>query len=214
MPVPTTVIDHIVVTASDLDAGAAYVRDCLGVAPLPGGEHAKMGTHNRLLRCGRNCYLEVIAVNPAAPAPAQPRWFGLDALEAQSAASLAAWVARTTSIDTHAAASTQPLGPVTAMQRADLNWLITIPESGVSPLDGMAPALIEWQTAELPVLSMPDMGLSLEALHIYHPEPKAMQALLASLQLDAPVSVFPAAPDSKPALRAIIRTPAGIRALG
>src|SRR5690606_1016124 len=134
MPVPTTVIDHLVVTASDLDAGAAYVRDCLGVAPLPGGEHAKMGTHNRLLRCGRNCYLEVIAVNPAAPAPAQPRWFGLDALEAQSAASLSAWVVRTTSIDTHAAAGTQPLGPVTAMQRADLNWLITIPESGVSPL--------------------------------------------------------------------------------
>lgn len=214
MPVPHTVIDHIVVTASDLDAGAAYVRDCLGVAPLPGGEHAKMGTHNRLLRCGTNCYLEVIAINPATPSPARPRWFGLDALAPECAPSLSAWVVRTTDIHAQAAASAQPLGPVTAMQRADLNWLITIPESGISPLDAMAPALIEWQTAELPVISMPDQGLSLEALHIYHPEPQAMQALLASLQLDAPVSVFPAAQNSRPALRAIIRTPAGVRTLG
>ncbi|HLU03596.1 MAG TPA: VOC family protein [Advenella sp.] len=214
MAVAPTVIDHIVVTASSLEAGAAYVSDCLGIAPLPGGEHAKMGTHNRLLRCGENCYLEVIAVNPAAPAPTQPRWFGLDALTPDSAASLSAWVVRTTDIHTLAAGSARPLGPVTAMQRADLNWLITIPERGRSPLDGMAPALIEWQTTELPVLSMPDQGLSLEALHIYHPEPQAVQALLASLQLNAPVSVFPAAQDSEPALRAIIRTPAGIRALG
>ena len=211
---PQTTIDHIVVTARDLDAGAAYVRDCLGADPLPGGEHAKMGTHNRLLRCGPDCYLEVIAINPNAPAPAQPRWFGLDAMGPDSAASLSAWVVRTTDIRAHAAASPQPLGPVTPMQRADLDWLITIADTGVSPLDGMAPALIEWQTPRLPVLSMPDQGLSLEALHIYHPEPMAMQALLTSLQLKAPVSVFPSSPDSKPALRAIIQTPAGIRALG
>lgn len=173
-----------------------------------------MGTHNRLLRCGPDCYLEVIAIDPNAPAPQRPRWFGLDTMTPDSTASLSAWVVRTTNIRTHAAASTQPLGPVTPMQRANLDWLITIPETGISPLDGMAPALIEWQTPRLPVLSMPDHGLSLEALHIYHPEPKTVQALLASLQLKAPVSVFPSSSDSKPALRAIIRTAAGIRALG
>ncbi|AHG62696.1 VOC family protein [Advenella mimigardefordensis] len=214
MPVPHTVIDHIVVTASDLDTGAAYVKDCLGVAPLPGGEHQKMGTHNLLLRCGTNVYLEVIAVNPAAPPPAQPRWFGLDQMASDSAPTLSAWVLRTTDIHSHAAACPQHLGPITSMQRGDLNWLITIPESGTAPLDGLAPALIEWHTPALPVLSMPDQGLSLEALHIYHPEPETMQALLASLQLDAPVSVLPSAPGSKPALQAIIRTPTGICKLG
>jgi len=214
VPVPHTVIDHIVVTASDLDTGAAYVKDCLGVAPLAGGEHPKMGTHNRLLRCGTNVYLEVIAVNPAAPPPAQPRWFGLDQRASDSAPTLSAWVLRTTDIHTHAAASNQSLGPITAMQRSDLNWLITIPESGTSPLDGLAPALIEWHTPALPVLSMPDQGLSLEALHIFHPEPETMQTLLTRLQLDAPVLVLPSAPGSTPALQAIIRTPTGIRKLG
>src|SRR5437868_3297281 len=43
-------LDHIAVTAPDLDRGAAYVSDILGVAPAGGGEHALMATHNRLLR--------------------------------------------------------------------------------------------------------------------------------------------------------------------
>ena len=37
-----------------------------------------MGTHNHLMRLGRGIFLELIAVNPAAPAPTRPRWYGLD----------------------------------------------------------------------------------------------------------------------------------------
>ncbi len=45
----------------------------LGIAPGPGGVHPFMGTHNRLLRLGPRLYLELIAIDPDAPAPAQPR---------------------------------------------------------------------------------------------------------------------------------------------
>ena len=71
-------VDHLVVCARDLDEGSKYVAERLGVTPGPGGEHAAMGTHNRLLSLGPEAYLEVIAINPVAPAPDRVRWFGLD----------------------------------------------------------------------------------------------------------------------------------------
>ena len=46
----TPVFDHLVVAARTLEEGAAWVEARLGVAPVPGGKHPTMGTHNRLLR--------------------------------------------------------------------------------------------------------------------------------------------------------------------
>ena len=83
-PAPVSRIDHIAVTAPSLALGAAWLEQVLGVAPQPGGEHPLMGTHNVLLRLGDDVYLEVIAADPRAAAPARPRWFGLDALEPAS----------------------------------------------------------------------------------------------------------------------------------
>ncbi len=70
-------IDHLAVSAATLAEGAAAVEAALGVGLTGGGEHPAMGTHNRLLSLG-DLYLEVIAVNPAAPPPGRPRWFDLD----------------------------------------------------------------------------------------------------------------------------------------
>ena len=75
-----SLLDHITVTTFSLEAGTAFVSKALGVSPQPGGEHPRMGTHNFLLRLGDAMFLEVIAPNPAAPAPSRPRWFGLDKL--------------------------------------------------------------------------------------------------------------------------------------
>src|SRR5690606_1679690 len=77
-----------------------------------GGEHPRMATHNRLLRLGDTLYLEVIAPNPAAPAPGRPRWFGLDGLGPQSPPSLATWVVRCTDIRASAAAASEPPCPI------------------------------------------------------------------------------------------------------
>lgn len=40
--------------------------------------HPQFGTHNRCLGMEDGIYLEVIAVDPEAPPPSRPRWFGLD----------------------------------------------------------------------------------------------------------------------------------------
>lgn len=206
-------IDHITVTAPTLEAGAAFVRDRLGVAPQTGGEHPRMGTHNRLLRLGDALFLEVIAANPAAPPPARPRWFALDTLAPQSPPTLATWVVRTADIAaTHAAAS-EALGSIEPMSRGALDWLITIPADGSLPLGGAGPALIEWHTEAHPASGLKEHGLSLARLEIFHPDPERVSRLLASLELAAAVAVS-AAPAGSPArLVAHIETPWGLRQL-
>jgi Glyoxalase-like domain len=78
-------IDHLVVAANSLAEGTDYISETLGVKPEGGGEHVAMGTHNRVVRLGEGCYLEVIAINPSAPKPLHPRWFELDTDESRRA---------------------------------------------------------------------------------------------------------------------------------
>jgi hypothetical protein len=204
-------IDHLVVTAPSLEAGAAYVRDALGVAPRPGGEHARMSTHNLLLRLGESMYLEVIAANPAAPRPTRPRWFALDALAADARPALVTWVARTGDIRAGNEAATEQLGAIETMSRGALEWLITVPADGSMPLDGVAPALIEWHTDAHPASHLDDYDLSLKKLELFHPDPERVAALLKSLAIDGPVVVEKSAVAAR--LVAHIQTPQGMRML-
>lgn len=209
-----TCLDHIAVVAPTLEAGCAYVHDLLGVAPTGGGEHVPMGTHNRLLRLGEGLYLEVIASNPRAPAPGRPRWFGLDELPAEALPRLGSWVLRSDDIQATAAVSRENLGDVTPMARGAFEWLITIPADGRQPLGGVAPALIEWRVGGHPAERLPDCGLALEGLDIFHPDPAAVERLLASLGFDGPVAVHRLPAGQAPHLAARIATPAGLRRLG
>jgi hypothetical protein len=200
-----TEIDHIVITAPDLAAGVELVRGALGVALEAGGQHARMGTHNCLLRLGNSLYLEVIAPDPRAAKPARPRWFQLDE---NASPRLAAWVARTSDIRATVAASTESLGEIEPMSRGDLGWLITIPADGSLPLDGAAPALIEWKTGQHPAARLPDAGCSLLRLEIFHPQPARISALLESISLGGDVSA-----GERPRLVAHFQTPNGPREL-
>lgn len=212
-PLLPSFLDHITVTAHSLEAGVAWVHEVLGVVPHGGGEHPRMGTHNRLLRLGDGLFLEVIAPNPAAPAPERPRWFGLDSLQPQSPPSLSTWVARSADIHAAVAVACEPLGAVEPMSRGALHWHITIPADGSVPLDGVAPALIEWPPAVHPANLLEDQGLSLLRLELLHPEPARVTRLLDSLALQGPVVVLPAPPGTGAGLRAHIVTPRGVRVL-
>ena len=91
MTAHTLRLDHLVISARTLDEGTQYVADTLGVAPAGGGAHPLMRTHNRLLNLWGGVYLEVIAVDPDAEAPAsgveaRPRLFALDAPETAATA--------------------------------------------------------------------------------------------------------------------------------
>ena len=148
-----TTLDHLGVAAASLEQGVQWCERVLGLTPGPGGRHARMGTHNRLLALSTEafpqCYLEIIAIDPEAPRPPRPRWFGLDepAVQAQLAASprLIHAVARSPQLDMHrwglVQSGVQPGEPL-AMSRAapagELRWQILVRPDGALPL-GSAP---------------------------------------------------------------------------
>jgi hypothetical protein len=206
-------IDHLVITSPSLEKGAAFIQHMLGVTPQAGGEHPRMGTHNLLLSLGKSMYLEVLAVNPKAPPPGRPRWFELDSLPVNAQPGLATWVVRTTDIKTTTQTCSESLGKIEAMSRGPLNWLLTVTDDGSVPLDGVAPALIEWQIDEHPAANLEDAGLSLVKLEIFHPDPDRVSRMLASIDLDGPFLVSTSASDTSPSLTAHISTPQGLRRL-
>ena len=63
-------IDHLVIAAHALDEGVRWCETTFGVAPVSGGAHPQMGTHNRLMKIATadspRIYLEIIAVDPRA----------------------------------------------------------------------------------------------------------------------------------------------------
>jgi glyoxalase-like protein len=205
---PRTRLDHIVVTAASLAAGVEYVRRELGVAPQTGGEHVRMGTHNCLLKLGEKLFLEVIAPDPGAPHPGRPRWFQLDDPESVKAPRLATWVARCDDVRAVAPAS---LGKIEAMTRGGFEWLITVPDDGRFPLQGVAPTLIQWRSESHPADALADLGCSLVRFEGAHPEPERVTGMLRSIGF---LGEFPVSRGKAPALVAHIKTPAGRRRLG
>ncbi|MFV2033903.1 MAG: VOC family protein [Halocynthiibacter sp.] len=202
-------LDHLAISAKTLAEGVAHIEAVLGVTPCAGGRHALMGTHNRLLGLGDGLYLEVIAIDPAAPAPQIPRWFDLDRFDGPPR--LTNWVARCSDLHATLAAETPAgSGVPMALSRGDLRWLMAVPGDGRLPFDGAFPALIEWQGNLRPWASLPDSRCRLKKLTIAHPDCSSLVRKLAPLFSDARVA-FETAPE--PALTAVFETPSGERVL-
>ena len=204
-------LDHLVVAAPTLASGAGWVERVLGVAPGAGGQHPRMGTHNRLLKLGEAAFLEVIAPDPAAPRPDRARWFGLDEMAASCEPRLAAWVARTDDLRGFSDAVLAVPGPVETMTRGTREWLITIPADGLPPWGGVLPMLIEWRSPRAPAgAGLPESGCALAALGLRHPEPASVDAWLRRAGFADRVTVEA----GEPGLWADIATPAGTLRLG
>jgi hypothetical protein len=212
-----TVLDHLVIVAESLAQGLEYCEAQLGIRPPKGGEHKRMSTHNHLLSLGNGVYLEVIAVNPDASAPAHPRWFGLDSpvqrLRLAKGAFLSTFVARTRDIATIAAMLPE-LGAVQDMERGALHWQITIPDDGLLVERGTLPTLIEWPDGVEPTSLMPDLGYRFERLEAYHPQPDELRRLWEKVMLnDSRLSIHACEPLQSPYLVALIDTPDGPRTI-
>lgn len=175
-------LDHIVVAAPSLSEGVAHVRDRTGLAMPKGGEHPLMGTHNHLLRLGEAEFLEVIAVNPDAPVPDRPRWFGLD--RPIHAPRLSHWVVRCVDMNVARPRLPEFLGPAIPVTRGALSWLLTVPNDGSLPLDGTFPSLIEWKADPLPPTQMQGAGARLIELTVSHPEGVKTGSVLRDLLPD------------------------------
>lgn len=219
-------LDHLVVAAATLEAGEAHVIEQLGlkdVVPQRGGKHARMGTHNSLLGLWGGVYLEIIAIDPEAPAPARPRWFGLDddAVQARLARGpyLAHWVARVErprSLPRWQAQYPTRLAPVIEMQRGVLTWQIGVPEDGSLPAwqgagEGLLPTLIQWDSPHHPSESLPSSDCAVTALRGFHPRASVLSEQLQWLGGDALIRIEDTLVE--PSLAAEIETPDGPRTL-
>ncbi len=164
-------LDHLVVGAATLEDGVAWCERVLGVTPQPGGQHALMGTHNRLLNVSgphhARCYLEIISIDPAAPPPARPRWFDLDqpVLRERLAGGpgLIHWVARVPSLDAALAywrSEGVDVGEAVGASRGDLRWRIALRKDGRRLRREALPVLIEWGGAH-PTDTLPEQGVQL-----------------------------------------------------
>jgi hypothetical protein len=201
-------LDHLVVACKDLDQGAAWVVDRLGIEPQPGGKHTLMGTHNRLLRLGPGSFFELIAIDPDAPPPARPRWFGLDSsdLQARLAESpqLLTWVVRTDKI-AEAVTRVPELGQVHSASRGAYSWRITIPEDGSLQFGGLLPTVIQWDGDAHPAQALEARGCQLLELSLAHPMSAGLVPMFRALRISGPVDLKPGPKE----MVARLRTPNG-----
>ena len=209
-----TEVDHLVIAADSLAQGVDWCDATLGVTPGPGRKHVGMGTHNRLLAIASpafpKAYLEIIAIDPDAPDPARPRWFGLGDPELRAALRqrprLLHMVARTTRLDATLAALADAgadAGRAVAAERASaqglLRWRIAGRADGRLLFGGALPTLIEWQGTH-PSEHMPPCGVGLASLTLAALPPPVAAALGLNAALLQP---------APPALSAELDTPRG-----
>lgn len=188
-----TAMDHLVVIADSLAQGVAWCEQTLGVTPGPGGQHALMGTHNRLLRIDGpdwpRAYLEIIAIEPGARPLREPplrRWFDMDDAGLKGSVRshgprLLHWVARTDKLGKALLAAQQAgweRGEALQASRMTpqglLAWQISVRPDGQRLLEGVLPTLIEWGAVH-PADAMPASGVRLRQLQLQHPEHTRLQ---------------------------------------
>ena len=178
-------LDHLTVVAPSLGEGVDHVRACLDLDVPFGANHPEMGTHNRRLRLGDDVYLEIIAVDPNAPGPSGPRWFGLDRAEAvrsdwRDGARLRGWVARTGNIDAVLATHGGLFGGTVRI--AEVAQFSLLPDGGL-PMDGVLPSVIDRAGRGTPSTRMPDQGALLREFVLEHPSPTEVTALYEKLEI-------------------------------
>jgi hypothetical protein len=220
---PASQLDHLVVVAATLEQGVQWCERVLGITPGPGGDHALMGTHNRLFSVASpafpRAYFEIIAINPAKPSPrVSParRWFDLDDKELQlhlanTGPQLAHFVASTDRVSSAVRALSRlglDRGEVLEATRMTpqglLAWKITVREDGQRLFYGALPTLIQWGDVH-PADGMAPSGVTLQSLHASHPRPDALRAGYEAIGL-AGVGLSQGPPN----LIATLQTPRGL----
>lgn len=176
-------LDHLTIIAPSLDEGVEHVRDCLDIDVPFGAVHPEMGTHNHRLRLGENTYLEIIAVDPVAPAPQRPRWFGLDRTEAVRAdwtkgIRLKTWVARSDNIDELLGAQEELFG---GKIRIGGFAQFSLLADGSLPMGGLLPSVIDRAGRSPPSRRMKEQGVRLSEFILEHPSPGEMTPLYEKL---------------------------------
>ena len=185
--------DHLVYLVPDLPTAVTRFT-ALGLPPAPGGRHLTRGTHNALLRLGHRQYLELLAVDPQTALP-PPRWMGIDL---GATPRISRWAASAGEMNDGREISA---GSRQLPDGRTLRW--TLSDPGTEPAVDVLPFLIDWGTdGPHPADDLPDLGLSLRELRLYHPEPDRINERLQRLGLLQKAIRGPA-----PKIEAVIRGP-------
>lgn len=192
-------LNHLVICTADLDTGSEEMEALLGVPFEDGGFNATHATRSKVLSLGPDEYLEIIAVDKEASPPRRPRWYALDQFSGNTR--LTNWVVRTNELSHLISLGAAGPGTPMASSRNGLRWTMVVPDDGELPLDGAAPALIEWRGGKHPAQILPDRKLRLQKLKLCHPDVDR-----ASLPDDPRIEVAKA----PFAMSAVLETPMGL----
>lgn len=212
-----TTLDHIVIGAADLEQGVAYVEEYLGIKVPFGGNHPVMATSNCVTRLDDTTFLEILAIDPEARQPLQPRWFGLDdpAIHKRLAHSptLLTWVVNCDDITTALGNADIGFGEPQALSRGDLRWYFGVPDDGRLIAGGILPYIISWQTEPHPAASMKHLGCRLENITIFTPFYDWTMRQLEAIGALGQVRVNNSPPATAPCLEVEFTTPQGKQVL-
>jgi hypothetical protein len=180
-------IDHVLYAAPDLEAAVDAIEKRCGVRAAGGGQHMGQGTHNRLLGLGPETYLEIVAPDPRQPEPAFARPYGVGGVTRPG---LVGWAVTCDDIEEavdRARAKGFDPGDIIDGQRLTaegdmLRWRLT----SNALTAGVVPFLISWGDTPHPATSAPP-GLTLESLHIEHPDPAFVTARLHAIGAEVAV---------------------------
>ena len=163
-------LDHIVLGANTLQEGTDYVEKKLGFSLSEIGYHHHMGTHNRVIKIGKNIYLEVIAIDPNSNKPKHFRWFNLDNKRQQ------ARLKKSPQIIGYVIENQNPdmlkfYNPFFEASRGDYCWEFAMPKSDDTLINdeliesGLVPSIINWKSKK-PVQHMVNNHFQLEKIQI------------------------------------------------
>jgi hypothetical protein len=201
-------VDHLLLGASDLDKGIAWLEGRAGVRAAFGGVHPGVGTRNALASLGGRQYLEVIA-----PDPAQAEFaFSID-LRQIGEPRLVTWAASSVDVAATAAAARAAgfgvFGPADgSRKRPDgsmLRWRTVAIDIGLRAADvNVVPFFIEWAADSTHPAADSLAVLQLTGFELQHPEPARLRDALSRLGIDAAVRQAP-----QPGLVATLDSPKG-----
>jgi len=144
------------------------------------------GTHNRLFRLS-DVYLEVIAINPLVTSFQQPRWFDLDNFSGKPR--IITWIANTDDIMALLPNIWDNPGEIKKLSRDELEWDFTVPNRGKMPMDGAAPAVINWGSTQHPTLNMDNHNCRLERFVINTPFAGDLTSILKNILSDQRIEI-------------------------
>jgi Glyoxalase-like domain len=202
-----SLLDHILLGCSDLDAGIAFVKQHTGAHAIFGGVHPGRGTRNAILSLGELHYLEIIAPDPKQAGIQQWPVQGVSGLK--SSPRLIGWAVHTDDLDALAGKVREsglvalPISPG-SRKRDDsrvLNWK-TLNLS--DDRKGLLPFFIQWSAGSPHPAANATGGCQLESFLVAVPNPGELTILFHELGVQVAIEHA-----NTPQLRARISGPSG-----